>query len=255
MKIKNYTTEDVRKAVESSFSLCEVLRKLGYVATAGGNYKTVRKIIKDNSFSISHFRKSGWPIGKESHNARPLEELLKENSLPPTTALKERIIKRGLLPNKCADCGIGPEWNGKPLKLQLDHKNGNKYDNRIENLRLLCPNCHSQTDTFCRTRDNGQVAQLVEARRLERRCCEFDSRPGHHQIICPSCHNMFKPNGKQKFCSRKCFSFMQRKVIRPSKDSLKKDFMDNMTCVAIAKKYGVTDKTIKKWIKYYNIVL
>ena len=80
----------------------------------------------------------------------PLSEILVENSTYTNIArLKVRLLREGLLAAKCygEDCGL-TEWKGKPISLQLDHINGDKLDHRIENLRLLCPNCHSQTDSF-----------------------------------------------------------------------------------------------------------
>ena len=78
-----------------------------------------------------------------------LNEILIDNSTYYNrTSLKARLFKSNLLENKCIECGIGSIWNGKKLVLHLDHINGKYNDNRIENLRILCPNCHSQTDTY-----------------------------------------------------------------------------------------------------------
>jgi hypothetical protein len=251
MRKRKCTIEEVIEAVKTSFTISEVLRKLGYVATTGGNYLTIRRVIKENGIDTSHFKGSGWAAGKSSHNARPLEEYLTENS-HYHTSLKEKIVRAGLLVNACHVCGIPPEWNGKTLKLQMDHKNGNKFDNRIENLRLICPNCHSQTPTFCRTTvDNGQVAQMVEARRLERRKCEFESRLGHH-IVCSVCKKSFVSNSsrKRKYCSVECARFFNRKVVeRPSKEALKNEIENGSSWAALAKKYGVSDTTVRKWAR------
>ncbi|MNM09740.1 HNH endonuclease [compost metagenome] len=78
-----------------------------------------------------------------------LEDILVINSTyKNTNRLKDWIVREGLLKYECQECGISPEWNGKPLRLQLDHINGVNNDNRLENLRILCPNCHTQTENY-----------------------------------------------------------------------------------------------------------
>ena len=76
------------------------------------------------------------------------EDMFVENCTIARHHVKKRLIEEKLVPYQCEDCGIGPEWNGKPLVLQLEHKNGISNDNRIENLSFLCPNCHTQTKTY-----------------------------------------------------------------------------------------------------------
>ena len=78
----------------------------------------------------------------------PLDEVLVENSSYARHHVKRRVIKEKLLEYKCQCCGLGDEWNGKPIVLQLDHINGVNNDHRIENLRFVCPNCHTQQDTY-----------------------------------------------------------------------------------------------------------
>lgn len=79
----------------------------------------------------------------------PLEEILVENSkFSNRGQIKRKLFEAGMMENVCSSCGLGPEWNGKPITLQLDHINGVGDDHRIENLRILCPNCHTQTDSF-----------------------------------------------------------------------------------------------------------
>jgi 5-methylcytosine-specific restriction endonuclease McrA len=82
-----------------------------------------------------------------NYNTKPIDELLVENSIYQSFKLKNRLLKEGLKDHKCEICGI-TEWMGKLTPLELDHINGNNKDNRIENLRVICPNCHAQTETY-----------------------------------------------------------------------------------------------------------
>ena len=151
MKKRKYTEQEFIDAVKSSLSIAEVLQKLNLVP-AGGSYKTFHKTIINLKIDTSHFLGQGYLKGK-THNWTPpreLSEVLIINSPHSSTStLKKRLIKEGLLIYKCSECGIN-EWQGKKLSLHMDHINGDNTDNRLENLRILCPNCHSLTETYCR---------------------------------------------------------------------------------------------------------
>ena len=104
----------------------------------------IKRRCKQLNISTEHFITVG-----NSSKKMPLEDVLVENSTYKNTSrLKERLINENYLEYKCACCGNSGEWQGKPLTLQLDHINGKHQDNRLENLRLLCPNCHTQTETY-----------------------------------------------------------------------------------------------------------
>lgn len=138
-------------AVKNNRSAAGVLRAIGLDPCGGGNYNTVRDLIKHLNLDTSHWTGKGHLRGKSNPNAqkRPMDYYLRENSkVTNRSSLKDRLIKEGLLKNECAVCQIEPRWNNKPLVLVLDHKNGINNDYRLSNIRLLCPNCNSQTDTF-----------------------------------------------------------------------------------------------------------
>lgn len=85
---------------------------------------------------------------RRAPSPRSLDTILVENSSYKSSGLKKRLVREGVLEDLCKSCGLGPVWNGRPITLQLDHRNGVSNDHRLENLRILCPNCHSQTDTW-----------------------------------------------------------------------------------------------------------
>ena len=143
----SYSESDLREAVKTSTSLRQVLQKLNVVA-AGGNYETTKRRIQKCGIDTSHFTGQGHYRGKtHTNHLRPLTELLVFGKLVQSHSLKKRLLKEGVKEHKCECCGI-TEWNGQPTPIELDHIDGNRYNNTIENLRILCPNCHAQTDTY-----------------------------------------------------------------------------------------------------------
>ena len=145
-----YSDSELIAAIAESFSYREALIKLGMNPSGGGNYRRMKDKITELELDVSHFTGQGHLKGK-NHGWSPRtsdEEIFKKDSSyrGSSTRLKERYLEQGF-DYCCSECGIS-EWNGKPIVLQLDHINGERHDNRIENLRLLCPNCHSQTHTF-----------------------------------------------------------------------------------------------------------
>jgi hypothetical protein len=148
---RKYSREKFAEAWLSSSSIAQVAKKLG-CNTTGGGYVTLKVAARDLGLDNSHMTGQGWNVGWKSNPAReratPLSDILVENSTYTSIwQLKRRLLRESMLEYKCYLCGL-IEWNGKPITLQLDHINGVHLDHRIENLRLLCPNCHSQTETF-----------------------------------------------------------------------------------------------------------
>jgi hypothetical protein len=160
-----FTEEQIKNAVQQSLSIANVCRVLG-IRPCGGNYKTLHHKIKTWNIDTSHFTGQGWNIGlKFNPNPKqPLSEILIENSSYVTgTKLKKRLINEGVKKNICEICNLN-SWMGKPLILELNHINGNNLDHRLENLQILCPNCHSQTSTH---RGKNKLSALSEKKEVE----------------------------------------------------------------------------------------
>ena len=145
-KVYLVSDEEFKEIVASANSYSDCLRALGLGTRGGSSTDILKKRIQELECSVEHFNSKN----KKSPNARySLDEILIENSsYANISRLKTRLINEGYLEYKCAFCGNTGKWLDQELVLQLDHINGKNNDHRIENLRFLCPNCHSITDTF-----------------------------------------------------------------------------------------------------------
>ena len=147
MRIKR-TKEEYVEAAKCSHSIAEMLRFFN-LKPCGGNYNTLHKIIEKYEIDISHFNGKGWNIGLKFNPKRQIktDELLIENSHYSSYKLKNRLFREQIKKEKCECCGL-TKWMGKKIPLELHHKNGITTDDRLENLEILCPNCHAQTYNY-----------------------------------------------------------------------------------------------------------
>jgi len=218
----NWSKDNLIKIVGESTSRKDVLFNLG-IRCAGSNFKTLSKYIDLYKIDTSHFIKNYDRMRTiKIDGKKKLSDILVENSNFSRTHLKERLYEDGILERKCCLCGQDENWKGLKISLILDHKNGIHNDNRLENLRIVCPNCNAGLDTF------AGKNHRVEKKKYYCGC------------------GALKTKGAE-MC-RKCNSIFKQKVDRPPLKQLMKD-VDEFGFSATGRKYGVSDNAIRKWIK------
>jgi hypothetical protein len=247
-----------RELVSKSSTYVEVLKKLSLNPYGGANITLRNRIVHEN-IDTSHFKQ------KRINKTYSLNEILIKNSTYTNrTKLKERLLKNSFLENKCYECGINNNWNGKPLSLQLEHINGINNDNRIENLILLCPNCHSQTDTFAGKKNKKYINCIKCLKPLDRQpktgLCAECYKPKKVVIAkipntCYLCNNDITNKSKSGLCitcSNKNRDTQRKVQNRPSRIELI-ELILNKPFTQIGADFNVSDNAIRKWCIAENL--
>lgn len=231
-----YTKEEIEQIVKESKTLNEVLLKLGYSSTNGNNGNTVKNYLIKHNISYDHF------TGKINPTKRTEENVFCKNSTANQTTLRRWYIKGNYTEYKCSICGLPPFWNNQPLTLTLDHIDGDNHNNELSNLRWVCPNCDRQLPTF------GFKRGIKTINKDSLYFKEQQNR-GSQDNYCVDCGKQITKGATR---CKDCFNKKRQTVERPSPEQLKQELCET-NFVEVGRKYGVTDNTIRKWCKGYNM--
>lgn len=250
--------DEIKKMMEEKKPKAEIARFLGI------KYDTLAGYFKKYDIHYDgNQNRRGLP---HKDTRKPLEDILNNKIVYSMTSLKKRLIEEGLKENKCEICGIS-EWNGKKIQLELHHIDGNHYNNHLENLQILCPNCHSQTEHFrgrlqkIHKNKQNYDKNVINETLNEINSILIDNTKPIKQIIkkektkkyCECCGKELTKGSQNKYCSYEC----SHKAIskRPTKEDLIKkliEYKNNKT--AIGRYYNVSDNAVRKWMIYYEII-
>lgn len=230
--------EDLQNMLDTSSSICEVLRRLG-LSPYNGNHRTLLQRIKEDCLNQDILTKNrNLAHGERLKNSRkiPTSDILSAHSRHCQAVVKNRVVQEKLIEYKCSDCGNPGLHNGKRLSLQLDHINGDNTNNLIENLRFLCPNCHSQTATF-----SGRSAKRL--------------------TTCKDCGSTISDKRCSKEFCDKCRSnrlskaAQSQKRFDPSKEELINKLKEvDCNILAVGRFYGVSDNAVRKRCAKFDIL-
>jgi len=203
---------------------------------AGGNHQTLRRNIERWGLDTAHFDPAACRT-RGGRTPTPLEDILVPHSTFARGHLKERLYAAGLKTPQCELCGQGRSWRGREMALVLDHVNGVADDNRLENLRIVCPNCAATLSTHCGRNTASPPAQA-----------------------CAGCRRPFRPRRRrQRYCSVTCARAASAGVPRPATRTAERPTHERLL-VEVARdgyrgtgqRHGVSDTAVRKWLAFYE---
>lgn len=222
--LNNYSDEDFAQAVQQSISIRDCMQKLGYNSVSGSVSQLIKNRIEQLQLDTSHF--TARPVKRNADN------VFVENSTADQATLRRWYKSGAYSKYECAICHQPPLWNGKSLTLILDHINGKNHDDRLENLRWVCPNCNQQLDT---TGSRNQQKQKQD--KIPTVCIDCGKIITHQATRCAECALKYRNAQSQSLISR---------------DQLKQ-LIRTTPFTTIGKQYNVSDNAVRKWCDKYNL--
>lgn len=220
--IDQYSKEELEIMVSNSNSMKELILKIGYTTQSGRNNNTVKSRLEKFNISTEHFTHQ-TPIKRNEEN------VFIENSTASQKTLRDWYKKGEYTPYVCSICGQEPYWQGKELTLILDHINGKNKDDRLENLRWVCPNCNQQLDTT-----NGKKSVSLTKKYY---CLDCGKEISHHSTRCRECNAKFQAS---------------QNILPVTREELKQ-MIRHQSFTSIGAKFNVSDNAIRKWCDKLNL--
>lgn len=225
---REYAIDKLIENADKCVNMLDLCHKIGIESVGGEDYKEIKQLAQEIGIELKFSYKRNTMCSY--HPRIETKDILIENSsYKNATTLKKRLIEEGIKEYRCERCKR-TEWEGVPIPLQIHHVNGVHNDNRLENIQLLCPNCHSLTDTYAGKNANKKNnTKYVKKEKIKK--CDNKTIISSNNILV-----------ERRF-----------EDTHPSKETLINDFKELKSFVKVGKKYNVSDNGIRRWCEHYNL--